>query len=183
MPEMNSCQNWLCTPIWWQLNQPIICKLWFFCQDYVFGFFCFCFSLIADYFTGIMESQNHRTAGVGRDHKRSLSPTPLLKQVPYSRSQGWCPDRSWISSYKETPQHLQTTFSGVLSPLPQRSSSECLYRTSYVQVLGHYSLSCCYIPPRRAWLHLPPTSLWVFINIYQTPSQPSFPQAEHTQIT
>ena len=30
-------------------------------------------------------SQNHRIAGVGRDHKIS-SPTALLKQVPYSRS-------------------------------------------------------------------------------------------------
>jgi len=32
------------------------------------------------------KSQNHRFAGVGRDLKRSLSPTPLLKQVPYNRS-------------------------------------------------------------------------------------------------
>jgi len=30
--------------------------------------------------------QNHRIAGVGRDLKRSLSSTPLLKQVSYNRS-------------------------------------------------------------------------------------------------
>ena len=30
-------------------------------------------------------SQNHRITGVGRDFKRSLSPTPLLKKVPYNR--------------------------------------------------------------------------------------------------
>ena len=31
-------------------------------------------------------SQNHRIVGVGTDLKRSLSQTPLLKQVPYNRS-------------------------------------------------------------------------------------------------
>jgi len=31
------------------------------------------------------ELQNHTIAGVGRDFKRSSSPTPLLKQVPYGR--------------------------------------------------------------------------------------------------
>ena len=31
------------------------------------------------------QPQNHRTVGVGRDLYRSLSPTRLLKQVPYSR--------------------------------------------------------------------------------------------------
>jgi len=30
-------------------------------------------------------SQNHRIAGVERDLKRSLNPTPPLKQVPYNR--------------------------------------------------------------------------------------------------
>ena len=29
---------------------------------------------------------NQRIVGVGRDLKRSLSPTPLLKPVPYNRS-------------------------------------------------------------------------------------------------
>ena len=33
-----------------------------------------------------LQSQNHRIAEVGRDLKRSLSPTPLPKQVPYNRS-------------------------------------------------------------------------------------------------
>jgi len=31
-------------------------------------------------------SQNHRTAGVGKDLKRLLSLTPLLEHVPYNRS-------------------------------------------------------------------------------------------------
>jgi len=30
-------------------------------------------------------SQNHRIAGVGRELRRSLSPTFLQKQVPYNR--------------------------------------------------------------------------------------------------
>ena len=32
------------------------------------------------------ESQNHIIVGDGRDVKVSLSPIPLLKQVPYSKS-------------------------------------------------------------------------------------------------
>ena len=32
-----------------------------------------------------IKSQNHRITGVGRDLKRTSSPTPLLKQVPYNR--------------------------------------------------------------------------------------------------
>jgi len=34
----------------------------------------------------LTESQNHRIAGVGRDPKRSSTPTPLQKQAPYNRS-------------------------------------------------------------------------------------------------
>jgi len=33
------------------------------------------------------ETQNCRIAGIGRDLKRSLNPTPLLKQVPYNTLQ------------------------------------------------------------------------------------------------
>jgi len=70
-------------------------------------------------------SQNHRISGVGRDLKRSLSPTPLLKQIPTI---------------------------GIII-LQQRSSSSCRYRTSYIQALGHCSLTYHYEPLRRAWPH------------------------------
>ena len=37
----------------------------------------------------VCSSQNHRIAGVGRDLKRPLSPTPLLKQVFYNKLHRW----------------------------------------------------------------------------------------------
>lgn len=40
------------------------------------------------------ESQNHRLAGVVRDLKRSLSPNPLVKQVPYNSDTDRYPDGS-----------------------------------------------------------------------------------------
>jgi len=36
--------------------------------------------------SGWSNSQNHRVVGVARDLWRASNPTPLLKQVPYSRS-------------------------------------------------------------------------------------------------
>jgi len=36
-----------------------------------------------------MAWENHRIVGVGMDLKRSSSPTPLLKQVPYSSYHSW----------------------------------------------------------------------------------------------
>jgi len=38
-------------------------------------------------YNNVTESKNDRIAAVGRGLKRSLSPTPMLKQVPNKRSQ------------------------------------------------------------------------------------------------
>lgn len=45
--------------------------------------FFFCFSRCPLKFAFL---QYHRIAGVGKDLKRTSSPTPLLKRVPYSKS-------------------------------------------------------------------------------------------------
>ena len=53
----------------------------------------------------ITESQNQRMVGVGRDLCGSSSPTPPVKAgSPTAGCTGPCPDRSWISLEKETPQ-------------------------------------------------------------------------------
>lgn len=60
----------------------------------------------------------------------------------------------------------------------------CQYGTSYIQVLGCYSLSCCYTPLRKAWIiHFSLTTLCVFLNVNQIFSQSSLLQAKQTQVT
>ena len=106
----------------------------------------------------IIESQNHRIVGLGRDLCGSSSPTPLPKQGHLTAGcTGPCPGRSWISPEKKTPQPLWAAWSSALSPSEGRSSFSCSDGTSCASVSAHCPLSCRWALLKRVWPHPPDT--------------------------
>ena len=74
----------------------------------------------------ITELQNHRMLGVARDLCGLSSPTPPAKAgTPRAGCRGPCPDGSWISPEKETPQPAWAACASAPSPSEGRSSSSC----------------------------------------------------------
>ena len=124
------------------------------------GFFCWsqtrivaCISIHSNiYFIEAYTDRITQSPG-WKGPQETIESNSLLKQTSHNRLHRLVSARSWISPYKDTPPRLWATCSSALSPLPQRTSSACLYATSHVQVLGHCSLSYHYTPPIRAWPH------------------------------
>ena len=106
---------------------------------------------------------------VGRDFKRSSSPTSLINRYSTTGHTGRHSNGSQISLQKETLKPLWATCSCAPSPIMKRSSSICLYEFQ-VQVLGCYSLSYHYVPLQREWPH--PLASHILLDIYKTLSDP-----------
>ena len=110
------------------------------------------------------ESKNNKIPGIERDLKRSLNPTPLLKQGCTSRI------------FQTGLEHLQRRRLHNLSwqsvpvhghPYCKKCSSAYFCETLYIPVIGYCSLSYCWKESGLVWL---PPELKIFINIDQIPS-------------
>ena len=112
----------------------------------------------------------HRTTGVGRDLKRPSSPIPQLKHVPTQQI------TEVIAQLGPEYLHRRLHYlSGQPVPeLPHPYHNEVPLHvstvTSYVQVLGHYSLSYCCVLLKRTWTH--PFALYIPLDIYKHLSDP-----------
>jgi len=113
---------------------------------------------------------SHSTTGVGRDLKRPSSPIPQLKHVPTQQI------TEVIAQLGPEYLHRRLHYlSGQPVPeLPHPYHNEVPLHvstvTSYVQVLGHYSLSYCCVLLKRTWTH--PFALYIPLDIYKHLSDP-----------
>ena len=112
-----------------------------------------------------------------------LESNPLLKQVPYNRSHRQASRRVLNISIEGDSTTLGNLFQCSITLTIKKFFLTLVWNFQCSSFRPFTPCPIAAYHQEPALIHLPHTSLQIFINIYQIPSQSSFPQAERSQVT